>query len=414
MDASINVKNVSREGLLFVFSLLIIYTFCPGCNWVILISASTYLIAEIISTIFQNKFAKTFFNLTSDKKSVVGLAAFFCVNILILSSLPYLIGIYIGQTAIYFNIVLLAAVLSISVIVTFFKAISSRGFDKFIIPIVTAIMVFIFFNSLNPVLVLDFIFGLAIAGGIAFISYKVRFLTANGSVATFLLAGFIFGLGGLKWSVPMMVFFILSSLLSKVRKKQNEKVEQYFEKTGVRDYMQVLANGGIGGILVILNQLMPNEIFFIIYVAALAAVCADTWATEIGTMVQTDTYNIINLKPVEQGISGGISIIGTLGAFLGALTIGVSGIFWIELNIIQYLIIVILAGVMGSLFDSYLGATIQSQNQCRVCAKITERDFHCGEKADHMRGYKWINNDMVNLFSGLFGGLFIIIVYGIL
>ncbi len=48
-------------------------------------------------------------------------------------------------------------------------------------------------------------------------------------------------------------FFLLSSLLPKIIKSKNKEVETYFEKSGARNYLQILANGGLGGMLVILN-----------------------------------------------------------------------------------------------------------------------------------------------------------------
>lgn len=251
--------------------------------------------------------------------------------------------------------------------------------------------------------------GFFFAWVIVVISYKVKFLTFSGSIATFILAGLIFSLGGIEWSVPILTFFLLSSILSKLRKKKNEEVELYFEKTGVRDHMQVIANGGAGGILVVLNAINPNELYYLIYLATLSAVCADTWATEIGTWKKTATYNILNFRPIEQGVSGGISIVGTIGSLMGAAAIAFSGFAWNTMPVSQFFILIIVSGLFGSIFDSYLGATIQAQNLCVVCKKITEKKHHCGSKANHHQGYKWMNNDMVNLFSGIAGGVVIII-----
>ncbi len=255
----------------------------------------------------------------------------------------------------------------------------------------------------------NILLGIFFAAIIVLISYRVKFLTLSGSIATFILAGVIFSLGGIKWSVPILTFFILSSILSKLRKKKNEEVELYFEKSGVRDYMQVIANGGAGGILVILYTLNPNELYYLIYLASLSAVCADTWATEIGTWKKTATYNILNLKPTEQGVSGGISLIGSTGAVFGAGAIALSGIAWNTVSTVEFFVLIIVSGVFGSFFDSLLGATIQAQNLCTVCSKITEKKIHCGSEANHHRGKKWINNDMVNLFSGIAGGIVIVI-----
>jgi uncharacterized protein (TIGR00297 family) len=274
-------------------------------------------------------------------------------------------------------------------------------------------MIISFLNTLFPgqssIMLGNFLLGILIAAVVAILSFRVKFLTKSGSIATFILAGFIFGLGGIKWSVPIMTFFILSSILSKLRKKKNEEVEKYFEKSGVRDHLQVIANGGLGGVLVIINTFYPDPLFYLIYISTLSAVCADTWATEIGTWKKAATYNVINWKPVEQGVSGGISLRGTIGAALGSLAIALSGILWINQNIELYILLVICAGLFGSIFDSILGATIQAQNKCVVCNKVTEKNIHCGVESNHYVGYKWINNDVVNFFSGLAGAVIIII-----
>jgi uncharacterized protein (TIGR00297 family) len=262
-------------------------------------------------------------------------------------------------------------------------------------------------------MLLNIIISVFIALVIALISYRVKFLTISGSVATFILASLIFSLGGLKWSVPIMTFFILSSILSKIRKRVNENVETYFEKSGVRDHWQVIANGGIGGILVLINYFYSNELFYLMYVAAMAAVCADTWATEIGTLYKTKTYNILNLNPIEQGISGGISLIGTLGGCLGAFVIALSATVWINISLTSYFIFIVFAGLTGSLFDSLLGATLQAQFECTRCGKITERIVHCNENTTHKSGYNWMNNDLVNLLAGIFGSISIILLKNI-
>ncbi len=260
---------------------------------------------------------------------------------------------------------------------------------------------------------MDFTIGVILAFAVAYISYRVRFLSSSGAIATFLLASVISGLGGIKWSVPILTFFILSSILSKLRKRRNAAVEFFFEKSGVRDHFQVLANGGLGGVLIILYSIQQCELYYLIYLASLSAVCADTWATEIGTWKKNNTYNILNLQTIEQGSSGGISIIGSMGALAGSITITLSGIVWIEISYIQYVILILSAGLLGSFFDSILGATVQEQYKCSVCKKVTEKQIHCGIQADHFKGYSWINNDMVNFFSGLSGALIIIILKNI-
>ncbi len=257
-------------------------------------------------------------------------------------------------------------------------------------------------------MIIQIITGIILAFLISIFSYRLKFLTFSGSFAQFVLGSLIFGLGGLKWAVPILVFFILSSLLSKLRKKKNPGVETYFEKTGTRDVFQVLANGGIGGILIIINQIYPSELLYVVYVSSLAVFCADTWATEIGTLKKVKTVNIINFKSIEQGVSGGISIYGFIGTILGAFIIPLSSLSWVSKNIFVFMLIVTVAGVIGSVADSILGALVQAQYKCSICGKITEKRFHCNRHSFLIKGISWFNNDIVNFTAGLAGGLFVI------
>jgi uncharacterized membrane protein len=66
--------------------------------------------------------------------------------------------------------------------------------------------------------------------------------------------------------------------------------------------------------------------------------------------------------------------------------------------------------------DSLLGATLQAQYRCPVCRKITEKTSHCGQEIIPLeRGYRMINNDVVNFCNtvagGLLGGLLYLILY---
>ena len=245
---------------------------------------------------------------------------------------------------------------------------------------------------------------------ISVISFRAKFLTLGGSIAQFILAALIFGLGGIKWSVPILTFFFLSSILSKVRKSKNKDVEKFFEKSEQRDHWQVIANGGIGGVLVVINFLYSSELLYMIYVSSIAAVCADTWATEIGTIKKAKTFNILNFKPVEQGSSGGISVMGTIGSVLGAFIIPVSSVSFLGENYIYWIFPVTVSGLLGSLADSVLGASIQAQFYCSICGKITEHKIHCGKASSLKKGFYWINNDVVNFITSCACGIFIVVI----
>jgi len=369
-------------------------------------------IADSLAAIAGVYFAGKTYRLSGGTKSYLGSIVFFFSTFLIALGFPLIFSEYFMQGRLPFFYLLHFAFV-ISIVLTTFEALASQGFDNFLIPLFSIFLSFVFLTEINSPLLLQFTLGLVLAGIVAALSYRAKFLTADGSVSTFLLAGFIFGLGGWKWSIPILTFFILSSLLSKVRKEKNAVVESYFEKSGTRDFMQVFANGGLGGVLVIINTISPSELFYYGYVASLAAVCADTWSTELGTLKVNKTYNILNFKPVSQGMSGGISIPGTLGGLAGAIVIAVSGLFFFESNMLLLVIVIVGSGFAGGLFDSILGATVQVQYKCKICGNVTENVEHCGERSQKFRGLEIINNDFVNFLSGVFGLIMFILIWSI-
>lgn len=239
------------------------------------------------------------------------------------------------------------------------------------------------------------------------LSYKFKFLTVSGSIATLILAVLVFGFGGWAWTVPILVFFILSSLLSKTGKSQKEKFKNTFEKTGVRDYTQVIANGGLAGLFVIIWIFNPEPIFYQLYLVALATATADTWATEVGVLSKSGPHLITTFKKVEPGVSGGISFYGTVASFLGSLTLALSG--YIFNRDITVTILIAISGFLGSLIDSLLGATIQGQYKCNICNSYTEKKLHCKSATIKTKGLNWFNNDLVNIFSAIGASLLFLI-----
>jgi uncharacterized membrane protein len=143
------------------------------------------------------------------------------------------------------------------------------------------------------------------------------------------------------------------------------------------------------------------------FAASLAAVNADTWATELGVLNPTAPRLITDLrKVVEKGTSGGVSLVGTLASLAGAGVIGLlaallspTGIDW------EIFLWVTIAGLLGALFDSFLGATVQAIYYCPACRKETERfpTHSCGTETTQIRGWAWLDNDWVNFACGAFG-----------
>ena len=62
------------------------------------------------------------------------------------------------------------------------------------------------------------------------------------------------------------------------------------------------------------------------------------------------------------------------------------------------------AGVLGMVADSVLGATVQGMYACPRCDARSERgDTVCHEPMRLVRGWRWLDNDGVNLATTLVG-----------
>lgn len=281
------------------------------------------------------------------------------------------------------------------------EAISTKGTDNLSLPVILSVAGMIFF--VKGIDLNNFILAFILASMISIFSIKMKFLDLGGTALTFLLALFFFGIGGWKWTLPILVFFVLSSLLSKIADRVNGKnVHQIFEKGSKRDYKQVLANGGVPLLICILSAIDPIHVdWYSVYLLAIAISTSDTWSTEFGTMFARNVYLITSFKKVEAGISGGISLIGTLGGVLGSIVIVLSSLFFVQLDLLQVFLILIFS-LSGNLLDSLLGATLQVIYKCPVCGKLTEKKNHCETITSYSKGIKFIDNDIVNLASVFF------------
>jgi uncharacterized protein (TIGR00297 family) len=237
-------------------------------------------------------------------------------------------------------------------------------------------------------------------------------LSKSGVVGAALVGTLTFGLGGWFWGLLLGIFFISSSLLSHFKEAEKREAAEKFEKGHRRDFGQALANGGTGALIALLNVLLPSPAWFFMFTGAMATVTADTWATELGTLSANPPRLITTGEVVEVGTSGGVSPLGTAVSTGAGLLIGLAAGLLAKKPIWKMGVIGALSGLAGSLFDSLLGATIQQIFYCDTCQKDTERKLHkCGTKTRPIRGYSWLNNDMVNLLASLVGGIVAVFVW---
>lgn len=214
-----------------------------------------------------------------------------------------------------------------------------------------------------------FYLALAMTLGFALAARLARGVSNSGALAGAAVAFIFIQVSG-DWrmfGVLLVLFFVtLGATRAGASRKQQLMVA---EGERGRSASQVMANLGIATALLVMPSLAPA---FLLALAALAEVAADTTSSEIGSAFSGRTVLITSFKAVTPGTDGGVSVTGTAAGMLAALiTSGCAA--GIRLVNVRQMLVIAGAGTIGMVVDSVLGAAFER------------------------RGY--LNNDLVNLLS---------------
>lgn len=256
-----------------------------------------------------------------------------------------------------------------------------------------------------------FVIGILLSFVIAFSAYKKHALSLSGFFAAMLLGTALYFTGGFLYFSTMIVFFISSTVLSKIKKdtKSKEKVEV---KGSCRDYIQVFANGGVALVLSVLFKIFDLQIFEIGVIISFAAANADTWASEIGSRSKQTPVYLFKKTPVTVGLSGGVTKTGIIASLAGSFLISLWYIvfctvvkgFYVER--LSLLLIITIAGFLGSIIDSMLGEKIQVKYvSWKDEMKITEKRFEEHIENKIASGIRWVDNNVVNFISSVLASI---------
>ncbi|MFI5312053.1 MAG: DUF92 domain-containing protein [Gemmatimonadales bacterium] len=242
--------------------------------------------------------------------------------------------------------------------------------------------------------------GALVAGVIAGFARQRGMLSASGQWASFLL-GVLAAAAGWAWTVLLIAFFVTSTALTRWRAEEKFRRTERSVPTGrERSARQVLANGGVAVLLALLFLRSGQQRWALGALGALAAASADTWSTEVGTLIGGTPRSIWTARPMAVGMSGGITAVGLLAGLAGAGFIAVLGAALLPLSPWRAAMATTTAGFAGCLADSLAGGGLQSRRYCDRCNEWTERRVHpCGYRTRHRAGIYWVSNDVVNMLA---------------
>lgn len=231
---------------------------------------------------------------------------------------------------------------------------------------------------------------------------RSRWLSLSGAVAAFVVGWVTLTAGGWQGASVLLAFFFTSSALSQWRAERKRRMEFLTARGAQRGAAQVLANGGVASLCIALYALTGERRWWLAFVGAYASANADTWSSEIGALSPAPPRHVLTGRILRAGDSGGVTLLGTLAGCVGSAV--VAGVAWWAHPVpLWQTLAVTLGGMAGNLLDSVLGATLQARYRCERCSELVEKAEHCGARATQVAGWRWVNNDTVNLLCTLAG-----------
>lgn len=167
----------------------------------------------------------------------------------------------------------------------------------------------------------------------------------------------------------------------------------------LRTAKQVLAVGLIAVCFLVVYRFTQIPLFIYLYALTLAEQFADSVASDVGRLTKGKNFNILTFKQINKGISGGVSLLGTLCALVASFALPLVAVAYGIVDWTAYAVIGGLAFV-GTLVDSVLGAAVQSLYVCNNCGEQTEVAVHCGVSARLTKGIAVVDNTAVNFLTG--------------
>lgn len=247
----------------------------------------------------------------------------------------------------------------------------------------------------------------------AIIALKKRSLDPSGAIAAATMGVVILWTTQVEGLLLLLLFFVGANVVGKVSKRLQARAFEeasigIIEKKGSRrDLMQVLANGLMAMVAGLIWYVCGSFPALVMFGASISEAAADTFAGEIGRLSKNPPVSIRTFTPVPKGLSGGVTLLGTVAAFVSSIIIGLCWfvLFGVKGGVLAASVIC-LTGFVGSVVDSYLGACVQARYRDPDTGMLTEQDSKDGRPFELVQGVRWVDNDMVNLISNVFSSVF--------
>lgn len=217
---------------------------------------------------------------------------------------------------------------------------------------------------------LEISLSIALCLALTLIAYWKGILDIKGSLSAYFIGIIIALFQSIFWLAMLLAFLVTSFIATRYEFDYKMKRDVQEGVKGRRGIGSVFANGIIPTFIAFISffdtPYFQKEISGVVFLSAIAVATADTFASEIGVLSE-NAYLIINLKKrVKPGTNGGVSVLGTVSAFLGSLFVASVG--WAFLystgtlpHNVLFAMLPLGIGFLGCQIDSILGATLEDR-----------------------------------------------------
>lgn len=287
----------------------------------------------------------------------------------------------------------------ISLIISTIELLSIRKLDNLLIPALSILSIITIKSGDYGVLAITSIYFISL---FSIIKNK---LSLDGALTAYVICNMYYLFSGMLGYSLLMIFFIGSLIVDKLIYFITGKTKKISE---CRSAKQVLCNSFVGLILSIIYFYFKDTLYLYLVAVVISTSFCDTLSSSIGTSFAKRVYSITTLKKINRGLSGGVSVIGTVGSVIICFLVPIYISFY---KIFDFPLLLLLPfwGCLGGLIDSILGDLIQckyysQQNNCMSDIKLND-----SYKLDS--GYEFCTNNVINFLSTV---CITIVTYGVL
>ncbi|NCB24984.1 MAG: DUF92 domain-containing protein [Bacteroidia bacterium] len=323
------------------------------------------------------------------EKSIAGSLTVAIAAFIVTATCLYIFGSAETQRDVSIPAILLISALT-GILSAFIELTGKKGCDNLTLPIGSGLFASLCLHYGNVGLYIYLLISVAIL----LAAYQMRALTPDGIVAAILTAITLYALGGVWIGIGLLTFFVLGSAASRLKNERKRIAEARQEEGGARNWKQVLCNSLPACVLLWLALFLPDQKFLVLLsFAVFSAAAADTFSSEIGMLSKGKVFNILNGKPIQSGVSGGVSWAGLGAGVLGSLLLSLLALPQFGWSGVAFVSVL---GFIGSILDSILGSVFQRKYLGKQ-GQLQDKPNYINEKP--AAGLRLMTNNAVNLLS---------------